>query len=173
MSPAAVGRLSATVQLRHTLCIAVSAGCVLTQKMCCRWTLPRASLSNTLILIRYFLYRCWPAFDEVAWPGAALTASVHIVAFHCDTCRSFCRLLCPALDTCTAPLNPFVVLPMCLFLLQIVRNTLVNETYVLYQCGLQPPPTASLPEGSKLFSVPLDSTAVIETVPLAFLVSRQ
>ncbi|KAK9815192.1 hypothetical protein WJX73_010478 [Symbiochloris irregularis] len=52
---------------------------------------------------------------------------------------------------------------------KIVRNTIVNETYVLYQCGLQPPSTDSLPEGSKLFSVPLDSTAVVETVPLAFL----
>ena len=54
--------------------------------------------------------------------------------------------------------------------LQIVRNLLVNETYVLYQCGTQAPSSNALPAGSKVFSIPLTSVAVLETVPIAFLV---
>ena len=55
---------------------------------------------------------------------------------------------------------------------QVVRNTLVNETYVLYQCGLPAPSLSQFPAGSKLFSIPLDSVAVLETVPLAYMVRK-
>ena len=53
---------------------------------------------------------------------------------------------------------------------QIVTNSQVNETYVLYQCGLSAPNNALLPLGAKVFSIPLTSVAVGDTVPLAFLV---
>ena len=53
---------------------------------------------------------------------------------------------------------------------QIVTNSQVNETYVLYQCGLTAPNNALLPPGAKVFSIPLTSVAVGDTVPLAFLV---
>lgn len=56
------------------------------------------------------------------------------------------------------------------FYVQIVRNLLVNETYVLYQCGTTPPSTNSVPAGAKLFAIPLTSVAVLETVPIAYLV---
>ncbi len=55
---------------------------------------------------------------------------------------------------------------------QVVKNLLVNETYVLYQCGTNAPSTNSLPVGAKMFSMPLTSVAVLETVPIAFLVSQ-
>ena len=54
--------------------------------------------------------------------------------------------------------------------MQIVTNSEVNETYVLYQCGLAAPSNALLPPGSKVFSIPLTSVSVADTVPLAFIV---
>ena len=57
--------------------------------------------------------------------------------------------------------------------MQIVTNSEVNETYVLYQCGLAAPNNAVLPAGSKVFSIPLTSVAIGDTVPLAFIVSSQ
>ena len=56
---------------------------------------------------------------------------------------------------------------------QIVTNSQVNETYVLYQCGLAAPNNAALPPGSKVFSIPLTSVAIGDTVPLAFIVSSR
>lgn len=52
---------------------------------------------------------------------------------------------------------------------KVVTNSIANETYVLYQCGLPPPAIESFPAGAKLFAIPLDSVAVLETVPLAFM----
>lgn len=57
--------------------------------------------------------------------------------------------------------------------MQVVKNSLVNETYVLYQCGTPMPSPNSLPAGAKMFSVPLNSVAALETIPVAFLVSLQ
>jgi hypothetical protein len=53
---------------------------------------------------------------------------------------------------------------------KVVTNSIVNETYVLYQCGSLPPPVNEVPAGSKFFSVPLTSVAVPETVPNGFMV---
>ena len=54
--------------------------------------------------------------------------------------------------------------------LQVVSNTLVNETYVLVQCGTSSPAADSLPLGAKTFQIPLVSVMAVDTVPLAFLV---
>ena len=53
---------------------------------------------------------------------------------------------------------------------QVVRNSAVNETYVLYQCGLSPPSNAAVPAGAKVFSIPLTSVAVGDTTPLGYMV---
>ena len=53
---------------------------------------------------------------------------------------------------------------------QIVRNSQVNETYVLYQCGLAAPSNAALPAGAKLFSIPLTAVSVGDTTPLGYMV---
>lgn len=52
---------------------------------------------------------------------------------------------------------------------KLVRNSIVNETYVLVQCGAPPPPAAALPAGAKVFEVPLSAVSVPGTVPLAFM----
>lgn len=51
---------------------------------------------------------------------------------------------------------------------QAVSNTLVNDTYLLYQCGTTPP---AVQNGGNLFEIPLTSVSVPDTVPYAFLVS--
>ena len=53
---------------------------------------------------------------------------------------------------------------------QVVQNNLLNDTYVLYQCGTAPPSLSQFPAGTKLFSIPLTSVSALETVPVAFLV---
>ena len=53
---------------------------------------------------------------------------------------------------------------------QAVSNTLVNDTYLLYQCGTAPPVVAN---GGNLFEIPLTSVSVPDTVPYAFLVSQR
>ena len=35
--------------------------------------------------------------------------------------------------------------------LQVVHNSIANETYVLYQCGASPPPAANFQPGTKFF----------------------
>lgn len=52
---------------------------------------------------------------------------------------------------------------------KIVTNEIANETYVLYQCGSNPPPADAIPEGAKVFQIPLTSISAPETVPYAFL----
>lgn len=52
---------------------------------------------------------------------------------------------------------------------QVVNNTLAGEVYVLTQCGAPAPALTSLPPGARVFSIPLTSVAVPETVPYAFL----
>ena len=52
---------------------------------------------------------------------------------------------------------------------QTVTNTLVNNTYLLYQCGTLPP--AGLNGAPNAFQIPLTSVSVPDTVPYAFLVS--
>lgn len=52
---------------------------------------------------------------------------------------------------------------------QEVTNTAVNETYILYQCG-GTPPSGKITAGKRVFSVPLSSVMVPDTVPYAFLV---
>ncbi|KAJ9531311.1 hypothetical protein QJQ45_006761 [Haematococcus lacustris] len=49
------------------------------------------------------------------------------------------------------------------------RRQSANETYVLYQCGTQPPPPSAVPAGAKFFSVPLSSVSVDETTVVAFM----
>ena len=56
---------------------------------------------------------------------------------------------------------------------QVVTNSLVNETYVLYQCGLAAPSNALLPPGAKVFSIPLSSVSVADTIPLGYMVRMQ
>jgi hypothetical protein len=53
----------------------------------------------------------------------------------------------------------------------VVNNTIAGEVYVLYQCGAAVPAADQLPEGAKLFEVPLTSVSAPETVPYAFVVS--
>ena len=55
---------------------------------------------------------------------------------------------------------------------QVVTNLYANETYVLYQCG-GTRPSANAVAGAKVFSIPLTSVSVPDTVPYAFLVRRQ
>lgn len=55
-------------------------------------------------------------------------------------------------------------------LAQIVNNTEAGEVYVLYQCGTEPPANSSIPEGAKVFSIPLTSVVVPDTTAYAFLV---
>ena len=50
---------------------------------------------------------------------------------------------------------------------QAVTNKLVNDTYLLYQCGTTPP---AVQNGGNLFEIPLTSVSVPDTVPYAFLV---
>jgi len=52
---------------------------------------------------------------------------------------------------------------------QTVTNSLVNNTYLLYQCGTLPP--AGLNGAPNAFQIPLTSVSVPDTVPYAFLVS--
>lgn len=52
---------------------------------------------------------------------------------------------------------------------KVVHNNIVNESYVLYQCGVQPPAASSFPNGTKFFQIPLTSVSAPETVPFAFL----
>ncbi|KAJ9531313.1 hypothetical protein QJQ45_006765 [Haematococcus lacustris] len=49
------------------------------------------------------------------------------------------------------------------------RRQSANETYVLYQCGTQPPPPSAVPAGAKFFSVPLSSVSVDDTTVVAFM----
>lgn len=49
-----------------------------------------------------------------------------------------------------------------------VTNTAVNETYILYQCG-GTPPSGQVTAGKRVFSIPLSSLMVPDTVPNAFL----
>ena len=53
---------------------------------------------------------------------------------------------------------------------QVVTNSLANETYVLTQCGVAPPPAADFPAGTKFFTAPLTALSAPETVPYAFVV---
>lgn len=50
---------------------------------------------------------------------------------------------------------------------KVVNNTLAGEVYVLYQCGTTLPDT--LPQGAKVFQVPLASVSVPDTTPFAFI----
>lgn len=52
---------------------------------------------------------------------------------------------------------------------KIVTNKIANETYVLYQCGTSPPAADAIPEGAKVFQIPLTSISAPETVPYTFL----
>ena len=52
---------------------------------------------------------------------------------------------------------------------KVVTNKIANETYVLYQCGTSPPPAADIPQGAKVFQIPLTSISAPETVPYTFL----
>ena len=52
---------------------------------------------------------------------------------------------------------------------QTVTNSLVNNTYLLYQCGTLPP--AGVNGAANAFEIPLTSVSVPDTVPYAFLVS--
>lgn len=52
---------------------------------------------------------------------------------------------------------------------KVVTNNIVNETYVLYQCGAQLPTTSQFPKGTKFFEIPLTKVSAPETVPYAFI----
>lgn len=54
--------------------------------------------------------------------------------------------------------------------MQVVVNKRMNETYVLYPCGLTAPSADEIPAGAKVFSVPLMNVAVSDTSIVAFLV---
>ncbi|GAX81260.1 hypothetical protein CEUSTIGMA_g8692.t1 [Chlamydomonas eustigma] len=51
---------------------------------------------------------------------------------------------------------------------KVVTNTQVNETYVLYQCGTQPPSSSSFSTPVKFFSIPLTSSYIPDTTSAAF-----
>lgn len=50
---------------------------------------------------------------------------------------------------------------------KVVNNTIAGEVYVLYQCGSQPP--KEVPQGAKVFAVPLTAVATPDTTAFAFL----
>lgn len=50
-----------------------------------------------------------------------------------------------------------------------MTNSLVNDTYLLYQCGTARP--AGENDASNVFQIPLTSVSVPDTIPYAFLVS--
>jgi len=55
---------------------------------------------------------------------------------------------------------------------KVINNTIVNEQYVLYQCGSTPPTTASastIRSDAKYFQVPVQRACVDETVPATFI----
>ncbi len=48
-----------------------------------------------------------------------------------------------------------------------------NETYVLYQCGTQPPPASQFSTPVKFFEIPLAGVSVPDTTSAAFLVRER
>eukprot|EP01023_Acetabularia_acetabulum_P015558 TRINITY_DN1758_c0_g1_i4.p1 TRINITY_DN1758_c0_g1~~TRINITY_DN1758_c0_g1_i4.p1 ORF type:complete len:469 (-),score=96.76 TRINITY_DN1758_c0_g1_i4:148-1554(-) len=52
---------------------------------------------------------------------------------------------------------------------KVLKNIAVNETYVLYACGTQPPSIFQSSPGTKVFETPLHSIAVDDTTVLTFL----
>lgn len=54
-------------------------------------------------------------------------------------------------------------------LLQIITNLLVNEKYLLYHCGTQPPSVAGI---TKVFQGPLSSASIADATAADFMVRR-
>eukprot|EP00798_Chlamydomonas_sp_ICE-L_P006790 gene6790-30755_t len=52
---------------------------------------------------------------------------------------------------------------------KIVNNTATSEVYVLYQCGSVAPSAEEVPEGAKVFAIPLAGVSVPDSTALAFL----
>ncbi|KAG9289830.1 hypothetical protein G9A89_015410 [Geosiphon pyriformis] len=52
---------------------------------------------------------------------------------------------------------------------KLLTNNYTKETFALYQCGTPPPSAAVLPVGTKLFSVPVKSVAVLDTTSNSYL----
>eukprot|EP00798_Chlamydomonas_sp_ICE-L_P007746 gene7746-921_t len=52
---------------------------------------------------------------------------------------------------------------------KIVNNTATGEVYVLYQCGSVAPSAAEVPEGAKVFAIPLAGVSVPDATALAFI----
>eukprot|EP00850_Spirogloea_muscicola_P007459 SM000037S13594 [mRNA] locus=s37:879209:883284:- [translate_table: standard] len=50
---------------------------------------------------------------------------------------------------------------------KLVRNNFADATYVLYQCGTPKP--AGFPAGTRILEIPLTTTAIDTTVPVAFM----
>eukprot|EP00798_Chlamydomonas_sp_ICE-L_P004749 gene4749-34498_t len=52
---------------------------------------------------------------------------------------------------------------------KIVNNTATGEVYVLYQCGSAVPSAEEVPEGAKVFAIPLAGVSVPDATALAFI----